>query len=190
LTEPDPDKAELRASALARRDALAPPERDAAAQAVAARAFPVAVGATTVVAGYSPIRSEFDPFPLMRALAKQGARLALPAVVARDAPLQFRVWAFGLAQVPGTFGIGEPAAEATIVEPDVFLLPVAAFDRAGHRIGYGAGYYDRTLAELQRGRHTTTVGLAFSTQEVARVPALPHDIRLDYIATEHETIAF
>ena len=190
MTRPDPDKARLRASALARRDALTQPEREAAALAVATRAFPIATDATTIIAGYSPIRSEFDSMPLLRALANHGAQLALPVVIARDAPLVFRAWAFGRALVPGAFGIGEPAADAPLVEPDVLLLPLAAFDRTGHRIGYGAGHYDRTLQRLQQSRRVTTVGLAFATQEVARVPALPHDIRLDYIATERETIAF
>jgi len=183
-----PSKSELRAAALARRDALTPLERAAAAEAVAARPFPLNVTEGMVIAGYSPIRSELDPFPLMRALRARGARLALPCVVGRDRPLAFREWSFGQALVVGKFGILEPTPDAAAVEPDVVLVPLAAFDREGHRIGYGAGFYDRTLAERAAPERMIALGLAFATQEVTGVGALPHDVRLDYIATERETI--
>ncbi|MDR3465618.1 MAG: 5-formyltetrahydrofolate cyclo-ligase [Xanthobacteraceae bacterium] len=183
-----PTKSELRTAALTRRDALTPAERAAAAEAVAVRGLPIAPAGGRVVAGYSPIRGELDPFPLMRALQAQGARLALPAIVGRDQPLVFRDWSFGRPLVPGRFGILEPAPDMPAVEPDIVLVPMAAFDRAGHRVGYGAGFYDRTLGRSAAGR-PVTVGLAFATQEVDRVGALPHDVGLDYIATERETIA-
>ncbi len=189
MSDHHPGKSELRAAALARRDALTPLERQAASRAVAARGIPVPVDAATVVAGYAPIRSEFDPFPLMRALAQHGARLALPVVVARDQPLAFRAWSFGQALHPGKFAILEPALDAMPVEPDLLLVPLAAFDRAGHRIGYGAGFYDRTLSRRSATKPMIALGLAFATQEVGGVPALPHDIGLDYIVTERETIA-
>jgi len=189
MSDHHPGKSELRAAALSRRDALTPTAREAAARAVAARGIPVHIDAGMVVAGYAPIRSEFDPFPLLRALAQRGARLALPAVVARDRPLAFRAWSFGEALHPGKFAILEPALDAPPVEPDLVLVPLAAFDRAGHRIGYGAGFYDRTLTQPIATRRAITLGLAFATQEVARVPALPHDVRLDYIVTERETMA-
>lgn len=181
-------KSDLRAAALARRDALTPEQRAAAAIGVAARAFPIAVAPGQIVAGYSPIRSEFDPGPLMQALARQGARLALPVVIARDRPLLFREWSAGAPLVRGQLGILEPQAGALVVVPDMLLVPLAAFDRAGHRIGYGAGHYDRTFDQLRAVKTVIAVGLAFSVQEVAHVPALPHDVRLDYIATEHQTI--
>jgi len=189
MSTADPSKPDLRAAALARRDALAPAARAAAAEAVAARAAPVVLGPHQIVAGYAPIRSEFDPMPLMGVLASRGARLALPVIVGRDAPLEFRDWHIGQPLQSGPLGISEPGLEARPVEPDVVLVPLAAFDRAGHRIGYGAGYYDRTLVRLRRRKPVIAIGLAFSTQEIARVPALPHDVRLDYIATEYETIA-
>jgi 5-formyltetrahydrofolate cyclo-ligase len=181
-------KSDLRAAALARRDALTKGQRDAVAQAIAARAFPVAVTPSQIVAGYSPIRSEIDPTALLRALARRGVRLALPVVVARDRPLIFRSWSLGMSLVRGQFGILEPPADAGVVDPDVVLVPLAAYDRAGHRIGYGAGHYDRTFVQLRKVKSIVAVGVACSVQEVDQVPALPHDMRLDYIATERETI--
>ncbi|WP_315835561.1 5-formyltetrahydrofolate cyclo-ligase [Bradyrhizobium prioriisuperbiae] len=188
MTGLSPTKRDLRAAALARRDALTTQQRFAAADAVAARAFPLEVASGQAVAGYSPIRSEFDPRPLMEALARRGARLALPVIVARDQPLLFRIWSPSTAMVRGQMGIFEPAADAPVVVPDIMLVPLAAFDRTGHRIGYGAGHYDRTFEQLRRMKTIVAVGLAFSVQQVAAVPALPHDVRLDYIVTEHQTI--
>ncbi|MGO4712446.1 5-formyltetrahydrofolate cyclo-ligase [Bradyrhizobium sp. 2TAF24] len=185
----DHAKVELRQVVLARRDALPSTLRVAAAQALAVRPLPFNVAPGQVVAGYMPIRSEFDPQPLMRALAARGARLVLPVVVTRDAPLLFRRWQPGDTLVRGGLGILEPAADAPLSDPHIVLVPLAAFDRAGHRIGYGAGHYDRTLARLRgQGGAPVTIGLAFAAQQVEHVPALPHDVPLDYIATEHETI--
>ena len=103
-----------------------------------------------IVSGYSPIRSEIDPVPLMRALAEQGARLALPAVMARGKSLAFRAWSAGDRLMLGPLGILEPSPAAAELIPDIMLVPLAAFDRAGHRIGYGAGHYDYTLAHLRK----------------------------------------
>jgi len=188
MGQADHSKAELREAALARRDALTPAQRAAAAQALAVRPFPVEIAPDRVVAGYMPIRSEIDPQPLMQALARRGAPLALPVVVARDRPLVFRQWTPQTALVRGGLGILEPAADMPACDPHIVLVPLAAFDRAGHRIGYGAGHYDRTLEQLRARGPVVTVGLAFSVQQVDRVPALPHDIALDYIATEHDII--
>lgn len=183
-------KTDLRTAALARRDALTSAQREAASRAVAARAFPAAIANETIVAGYAPIRSEIDPRPLMQALAARGARLALPCVTARDAPLVFRAWAPAQLLTPGAFGIAEPSTGAPALTPDIILVPLAAFDRAGHRIGYGAGFYDRTLAALRTTRSVMAIGLAFAVQESASIPAAPHDVRLDYVLTENETIDF
>src|SRR4051794_1460576 len=142
-------KSDLRAAALARRAALTRQERGAAAQAIAEQTFPLRMNEGLVVAGYSPIRGEMDPAPLMQKLARQGAALALPAVVAREQPLLFREWNPDVALVRGQFDILEPSSDAPVVRPDIILVPLAAFDRGGHRVGYGAGYYDRTLRELQ-----------------------------------------
>ena len=183
-------KDELRAAALAKRDALSGAQRDAAAQAIAARGLPVPIAPGMVVSGYSPIRSELDPIPLMRALAAQGARLALPVIAARDRPLSFRAWSPGDSLARGLFGILEPMPEAAELIPDTLLVPLAAFDRLGHRIGYGAGHYDRTLAALRAARDLVTIGMAFAAQEIAVVPALPHDVALDYVLTETQSFDF
>lgn len=186
-------KAELRSAALARRGALSSDERGDAARSIASRPFPIAVTADTadtIIAGYSPIRSELDPLPLMHALAAHGARLALPVVVARDQPLLFRQWHPSAPLVAGAMGILEPPPGAPELLPDILLVPLAAFDRAGHRIGYGAGHYDRTFAQLRAIKPFVAIGLGFDTQEIDAVPAGPHDVALDYVLTETRTIDF
>jgi len=142
------------------------------------------------VAGYSPIRSEIDPTPLLRKLAAPGVQLALPAIMAGDQPLKFRAWAFGDRLRRGRLGILEPAPDAAELVPDILLVPLAAFDRLGHRIGYGAGHYDRTLVQLRELKAITAIGLAFAAQEVEAVPALLHDVALDYVLTETQMLDF
>jgi 5-formyltetrahydrofolate cyclo-ligase len=185
-----PSKGDLRTAVLARRDALGDRQRAAAAEAIAARGLPVEIKRGTVVAGYSPIRNEIDPTPLMQALAAKGARLALPAVMARGKSLAFRVWSFGDRLMLGPLGILEPSPAAAELIPDIVLVPLAAFDRAGHRIGYGAGHYDFTLAHLRKRKASLAVGLAFAAQEIPAVPAAEHDVRLDLVLTENEAIDF
>ncbi len=183
-------KATLRAAALAARDALSDADRAVAAQAIARRGLPVEVAPGAVVAGYSPIRSEIDPTPLMQALAVRGARLALPVITQRGQSLHFRLWHAGDRLLPGSLGILEPSPAAAEIVPDIVLVPLAAFDRSGHRIGYGAGHYDRTLAHLHKSKGFAAIGLAFSGQEVAAVPALQHDVPLDYVLTETKVFDF
>src|ERR1700724_1957546 len=189
--DPDPlSKADLRASALAARDALSSEQRAAAAAAIAARGLPVAIAPGTIVSAYSPIRSEIDPVPLMRALGSQRARLALPAVMARGKSLAFRAWAPDDRLMMGPLGILEPSPAAAELVPDIMLVPLAAFDASGHRIGYGAGHYDYTLAHLRKVKHIIAIGVAFALQEIDIVPALPHDVALDYVLTETQTLEF
>ena len=183
-------KATLRATALAARDALGSERCAAAAQSIALRGLPFEITPGAVVAGYSPIRSEIDPMPLMRKLAVPGVRLALPAIVAGDQPLKFRAWSPGDRLRRGRLGILEPSADAEEVIPDIVLVPLAAFDRAGHRIGYGAGHYDRTLEQLRKMKAITAVGIAAAVQEVEAVPALLHDAALDYVLTETQVLDF
>jgi 5-formyltetrahydrofolate cyclo-ligase len=183
-------KSHLRAAALAARDALTLEQRAAAAQAVAERGLPIEITRGAIVSGYSPIRSEVDPAPLMRALAVQGAQLALPAVMARGKSLAFRAWSPGDRLMLGPLGILEPSPAATELIPDIMLVPLAAFDRAGHRIGYGAGHYDYTLAHLRKLKHIIAIGVAFAAQEIEAVPALSHDVALDYVLTETEALDF
>jgi 5-formyltetrahydrofolate cyclo-ligase len=184
----DLTKAELRRAALARRDALPAELRAAAAQQAASRRLPFAVTPAAIVSGFSPMRSEINPWPLLRRLADEGARLALPIVAGRGRPLVFRAYRFGDQFASGVWGIREPLPEAPQVEPDIVIVPLAAFDRSGQRIGYGAGYYDLTLASLRAQKTIMAVGLAFAAQEIAAVPATPRDERLDLVLTEHEVI--
>jgi 5-formyltetrahydrofolate cyclo-ligase len=183
-------KANLRTAALAARDALSAEHRTAAALAIAARGLPFEIAPGAIVSGYSPIRSEIDPVPLMRALAGHGARLALPAVMARGKSLAFRAWSASDRLMLGPLGILEPSPAAAEMIPDIMLVPLAAFDRAGHRIGYGAGHYDYTLAHLRKVKPIAAIGVAFAVQEIEAVPALPHDVALDYVLTETQAFDF
>jgi 5-formyltetrahydrofolate cyclo-ligase len=181
-------KAALRREALARRDVLPAAARAVAAQTLAERAFPIALSRGAIVSGYSPMKSELNPVPLMRRLADAGAQLALPVVAGRGKPLTMRAWSFGEELASGVWGIREPKADAVEVFPDILLVPLAAFDRAGHRIGYGAGYYDMTIARLRGMKPVTAIGVAFAAQEINRVPATAFDARLDLVLTEREVI--
>jgi 5-formyltetrahydrofolate cyclo-ligase len=183
-------KAALRREALARRDALPADMRQAAAETIASRAFPLDVRSGARVSGFSPFGSEINPVPLMRRLADQGALLALPVVVGRGRPLVMRAWVFGEPLGKGVWGIREPPPEAAEVDPDILLVPLAAFDRAGHRIGFGAGYYDLTLTGLRSRKSIVAVGLAYAAQEIPAVPATAGDARLDLVLTEREVIDF
>jgi 5-formyltetrahydrofolate cyclo-ligase len=181
-------KAQQRTAALARRDALPVAERRAASQKIAQKRFPVPLGEGTVVAGYSPVRSECDPIPLMRSLAGRGAQLALPVVEPKDKSLSFAEWRQGEQLTAGPFGILQPRAGALDVEPDIILVPLVGFDRAGHRIGYGVGYYDRALKGLRARRPVIAVGIGFAIQEIDAIVAGDHDERLDLVLTERELI--
>jgi len=183
-------KAELRAIALAKRDALSDEHRAAAAEAVAKRQMPFEIAPDMIVSGYSPIRSEIDPQPLMRKFAEQGVRLALPAVLARGKSLAFRAWSPDDRLMMGPLGILEPSPAAAEVIPDIVLVPLAAFDPLGHRIGYGAGHYDYTLTHLRKMKAITAVGIGFAAQQIKAVPALAHDVALDYVLTETRVFDF
>jgi 5-formyltetrahydrofolate cyclo-ligase len=178
------DKATLRRQALAGRDALDPVKRAAAGPALAALVDLFGDVDGQIVSGFVPIRSEIDPLLLMAALESRGAALALPCVVARHEPLMFRAWSPGGQLVPGPMGTREPPADHTMVLPDILLVPLAAFDRRGFRLGYGAGHYDRTIPALREMKPVRLVGLAFAAQEVPAVAQEPHDQRLDLVLTE------
>jgi 5-formyltetrahydrofolate cyclo-ligase len=181
-------KAEMRATAQSHRDALPADERKAAAEAIAARKFPLAVAPGVIVSGFMPLKSEINPLPLLQKLAEAGARLALPAIAGRGKPLIMRAWEFGAPLERGQWGIREPKTEAPEVEPDILLVPLLAFDRAGYRLGYGAGYYDMTIHRLRALKPVTAVGIAFAAQEVPKIPTTPRDERLDLVLTEREVI--
>jgi 5-formyltetrahydrofolate cyclo-ligase len=181
-------KERLRNEALARRDALPAVERQAAAAFIAGRAFPVAVPRGAVVSGFMPMKSEINPLPLLKRLAAEGATLALPVVAGRGKPLIMRAWEFGAPLDTGVWGIRQPKADAPEVDPDILIVPLAAFDRVGHRIGYGAGYYDMTINRLRALKPVIAIGIGFATQEIPRVPATERDARLDFVLTEREII--
>ena len=183
-------KAELCKSALARREALPPAERQAAAGAIAGRPFPLRISPGVIVSGFSPLKSEINPLPLLRTLADAGARLALPVVAGRGQPLIMRAYAFGQQLNSGVWGIREPKDDAPEVDPDILIVPLAAFDRRGNRIGYGAGYYDMTINRLRALKPVTAVGIAYAAQEVPDVPVTERDARLDLVLTEREAIDF
>jgi 5-formyltetrahydrofolate cyclo-ligase len=185
-----PSKGDLRKIALDARDAMDAAARDEARDKLAARGLPFEIAAGTVVSCYSPIRSELDPAPLMRALAAQGAKLALPAVMARGKSLAFRAWSPGDRLTLGPLGILEPSPAMAELIPDIMLVPLAAFDRLGHRIGYGAGHYDFTLAHLRKVKPIIAIGLGFAAQEIKAVPALAHDVPLNYVLTEKKAFDF
>jgi len=185
-----PSKGDLRQIALDARDAMDAAIRTTASEKLAARGLPFEIPTGAVVSGYSPIRSELDPAPLMRALAAHGAKLALPAVMARGKSLVFRAWVPGDRLTLGPLGILEPSPAMAELVPDVMLVPLAAFDRLGHRIGYGAGHYDFTLAHLRKAKPITAIGVAFAAQEIKAVPALAHDVALNYVLTEKKAFDF
>jgi 5-formyltetrahydrofolate cyclo-ligase len=184
----DNSKAALRTAAFARRDALTADDRAAAAETIAARPFPVPLTPGATASGFFAIRSEINPLPLMRRLADRGLRLALPVVIGRGKPLVLRAWGFGDPMKRGQWGIREPEDSAPEVDPDIMLVPLAAFDRRGHRIGYGAGYYDMTIARVRAAKSVITIGVAFAAQEIDAVPDTPSDQPLDLVLTEREVI--
>ena len=134
------------------------------------------------LSGYMPMRTEIDPLPAMA--AHQGI-VGVPVIMAKATALRFREWGPGVAMMAGEFGAFIPA-EGAWVEPEVLIVPLLAFDARGFRLGYGGGFYDRTLAGLRARRATLAVGFAFAAQEVDEVPIDGFDQRLDAIVTEKE----
>lgn len=187
-------KAALRREAGERRDGLEIDDRLEWDQAIAERAEALNLlqGIGGAVAGYWPMRSEADPRPILVGLKERGLSLALPAVVRREAAhssaLEFRAWTPWEPIVPGGFGTLVPPEGAAILRPAALLVPLLAFDRRGARLGYGKGYYDRAIASLREAGALVAIGIAYAAQEVDAVPTEPHDMLLDAILTERETI--
>jgi 5-formyltetrahydrofolate cyclo-ligase len=182
-------KAALRNEALRRRGALDSSLRESFAARLAEQGLAIArrVGAS-VVSAFLPIRGEPDTLPLIAALSAHGFHTALPVTVSREAPLIFRRWRPGDPTLQGGMKIREPLASAEALDPDLLFVPLACFDRRGHRIGFGAGHYDRSLAALRAAGRVTAVGVAYSAAQAAEIPDEPHDQRLDFVLTERELI--
>ena len=176
-------KSAMRSELRARRRALAEGAPEAGRRAAALLPLEK-LPPFSIVSGYRAQGSEIDPGPVMRRLRGEGARLALPVAVHRDEPLIFRAYDSRAPLEPDAFGIPSPGPEAEELRPDFVIAPTMAFDRTGARLGQGAGHYDRTLANLRAGGQVFVLGLAYAGQEVAKVPAEPHDQRLDAILTE------
>ncbi|TCS63142.1 5-formyltetrahydrofolate cyclo-ligase [Varunaivibrio sulfuroxidans] len=190
----DAAKTLLRAQARARREEIAPDARARASRRLCARflammadgVIPLRTGES--IGGYWPMGAEVDLRSLYERLAKRGHFLALARVRTRDAPLEFRRWRPGDPLETGVYGTSHPLDGAPLVFPRLVLAPLLAFDRLGGRLGYGGGYYDRTLEKDRKTGDITAVGVAFSAQEVARVPVDRRDQPLDWIVTEKEAI--
>ncbi len=178
-------KAEARKVAAKLRKAAHALVKDDAPLLLAAYPFPVSPSPTRkIVSAFFPYQSEIDTRPLLGKLAGEGWTTCLPIVIGLGEPLIFRHWMPGQPTVPGTWNIPQPTDDAALVEPDVLLVPMMAFDRAGYRLGYGGGFYDRTLEQLRAKKTITAIGVAYSAQEVDSVPHGSHDQPLDYVMTE------
>ena len=178
-------KAELRKTALAARDRFPVERRIEASLAIAEiGTADIEVNSGEIVSGFWPIRSEVDIRPLLFRLREKGARLCLPVVLDRQT-IVFRELVRGARMVETGFGTAGPGEEAAILDPDLMLVPLAAFDRRGNRVGYGAGHYDRAIASLrEKGKMPRLIGIALDVQEVSAIPFEIHDVPLPAILTE------
>ncbi len=185
------DKRTMRSAMLAWRSTLADEERCAAADGLLAmfrRERPLATPA--VVSGFWPIKEEIDIRPLMIELFNEGCQLVLPVVQGKGQRLLFRAWRPGDPLEAGVFGMLQPSAKREAIEPEALLVPLLACDEEGWRLGYGGGFYDRTLAALRATRKVTAIGVGFDGQFVPEVPHGPQDQRLDWLLTDQRACAF
>jgi 5-formyltetrahydrofolate cyclo-ligase len=180
-------KPELRRTAREKRKSLAHPDIGAA---LAAHASELKLPRGTIVGGYHALPHEADPALLLKSLVDHGCHIAFPRMVASDAALEFHrvpddFYFGGEVLKAGAFGVHEPQAHWPAVMPHVLLVPLLAFDAAGHRLGYGGGFYDRTLQALRCGPPIRAIGIAYAAQEIASLPHEAHDMALEGILTEH-----
>jgi 5-formyltetrahydrofolate cyclo-ligase len=176
-------KPTLREEARARRAALARVHSDFASR-LAEHAEALGIAEGSVVGGYMALKDEADPARLLERLAGRDCLIAFPRVTAKDAPLVFHTARADSDFVLGAFGVREPRAETPTVTPNVLLVPLLAFDAAGHRLGYGGGFYDRTLHALRAEGTLTAIGVGFAGQEIPAIGGQHHDQRLDMVVTE------
>jgi 5-formyltetrahydrofolate cyclo-ligase len=180
-------KKQARAEAAKIRDTI--PETRNAGAALAARGLPVKRDANhSIISAFHSFGTEISTFELFDKLVADGWTTALPIVIAKNTPLVFRSWAPGDPLVSGLWDIQIPPPSVREVQPDVLLVPLLAFDRQGYRLGYGGGFYDRTLEKLRATKKVTAIGIAYAAQEVDSVLRDEHDQQLDWIMTERETI--
>ena len=182
-TLPPPEKAELRRAARDKRRLLV---REDFAVDIARHAEALSISKGSVIGGYHALPDEADPALLLERLVELGCHIAYPRVAGKGAALEFHRVPDGEVLAPGAFGIHEPLAIWPRATPNVLLVPLLAFDRCGHRLGYGGGFYDRTLARL----NVPAIGIAYAGQEVASLPRQAHDRTLDMVLTEQGTRKF
>ncbi|MCE9507819.1 MAG: 5-formyltetrahydrofolate cyclo-ligase [Alphaproteobacteria bacterium] len=184
MTGQPPSKSVLRQMFLERRALIPPAARKESAAKVCELFFKnVPVPAGAVVAGYWPIRNELDDMPILRELLRRGCSCALPHVAGATLPLEFHLWDEATPMTAGKYSIMEPAAAPAVV-PDIVLVPLAAFDANCHRLGYGGGFYDATIARLKENRPLLAIGLGYEMQLCAGLPVEEGDIRMDMIVTD------
>ena len=178
-------KAQMRVDARRTRDAAAARGQIGAALAVNIESA-ITIPSTAVVSGFWPIGSEVDIMPTLARYAALGCAVALPVVIERGTPLAFRRWRDGDDMDTGPFGIAEPKRAAGDLSPDVLFVPMLSFSRAGFRLGYGGGFYDRTLRGLRAQKSIVAIGVAFAVQENPETPHGSDDEQLDWIVTEQK----
>ena len=184
-------KAEIRKAVLARRATIdagvAGPRADAVAERMMGLLARFPVGA---ISAFRAFGDEIGTAPLLGRLDARGYRIGLPVVMGRGRPLVFRQWRPGDVMGSGPYGIEQPLPTASEIEPDILIVPMAAFDAQGYRVGYGGGFYDRSLAALREKKNVVAIGLAYDEQEVEAVPRDHYDARLDHLVTPTRTMAF
>lgn len=182
------DKRRARSEAAKRRGAAHLLLHEKAGPALAKRGLPFARETQQrIVSGFFPYKSEISLLLLLARLHGEGWVTSMPVVMGEGLPLVFRAWAPGEPTAPSIWDIPVPLVTAEEVLPDVLLMPMLAFDRRGWRLGYGGGFYDRTLEKLRKLKQVTAIGVAYAAQEMAEVPHGPYDQRLDWIMTEKAT---
>lgn len=178
-------KKALRDRLVAWRKTVTAAQRAETAQALAwaglSFARPFAPG--TIVSGFASLADELDCMPLLRRLGEEGLGLALPVVTGKGKPLTFRAWRPDDEMDAGVWGIPQPKADKAVVAPDILLVPLLAVDRGGWRLGYGGGFYDRSLQALRAQKQVLAIGLAYEEQVVDAVPHLDYDEPLDWVVT-------
>ena len=181
-------KRQLRTAAVHKRAAIALDHALWCAQEIVTRFSDLPLPENPVFSAYWPMKTELDIRPLMFSLFNRGLTVSLPVVSDKNAPLLFRRWEPDAELVAGPYGTEQPDEKYETVLPNVLLLPLLAFDRQGGRLGYGGGFYDRTVAKLRQTENPVVIGAAFSDQEIECVPLEETDDKLNFILTETEII--